>query len=277
MFRNMLHISTFDPREADRFSEDPLFVRAAARAVAVLSAFDLVTKPLSLSEISQIAGLDRSATQRIVHTLVQLGMVVRDPEDRGYLPGNRLLTMAHSSLRLNPICQKATPVLLELRRRTGERVDLSLWDDTKIIYAVRMPYKNEIFVGTLTGNAVPTYCTAGGLAILSRLADDEIADIVGRSDMTPFTPDTFTTLDEVMRAVEETRIRGHSLAARQFRRHEYAIGVPIMNEHDRPVGAITLGGSLDEHSAEEFSDKYGVLLQEAGQSCCAPRHSPVET
>lgn len=266
MFRTMLHISTFDPKEADQFSSDALFVRAAARAVAVLSAFDLATKPLSLSEIAEISGLDRSAAQRIVHTLVQLGMIVRDPEDRGYLPGNRLLTMAHSCLRLNPICQKATPVLLELRRRTGERVDLSLWDDTKIIYAVRMPFKDEIFVGTLTGNAVPTYCTAGGIAILSRLSDEEIADIVSRSDMTPFTSDTFTTLDEVMQAVEETRTRGHSLVARQFRRHEYGMGVPIMNEHNRPVGAITLGSSLDEHSAEEFSTKYGSLLQEAGHS-----------
>ena len=266
MSRKLIGVSTFDPGEADQFADDPLFVRAAARAVAVLSVFELAPKPLSLSEIASMSGLDRSATQRIVHTLVQLGMIVRDEHDRGYLPGKRILTMAYSGLRLNPICQKVTPALLELRRRANVRVDMSFWDDTRIIYAVRMPSEHEIFVGTLTGHSVPVYCTAGGLAILSRLSDDEIADIVARSDLTPFTPDTLTSLDQVMNAVTETRARGHSIAIRQLQRHEVAIGVPILGEGNRPVGAITLGGSLDEYTPEEFSSKLGSLLEKAGES-----------
>lgn len=266
MFRKLIGVPTFDPKEADQFADDPLFVRAAARTVAVMSAFELAPKPLSLTEISTLSGLDRSAAQRIVHTLVQLGMIVRDPQDRGYLPGTRVLTMAYSALRLNPVCQKVTPALLELRRRTKNRVDMSFWDDTRIIYAVRMPSEHELFVGTLTGHSVPVYCTSGGIAILSRLSDAEIADIFSRSDLTPFTSDTYTTLDQVMQAVEETRIRGHSVAIRQIQRHEFAIAVPILGEGNRPIGAITLGGSLDEDSPEEFSARFGTLLEKAGES-----------
>ncbi|WP_142661829.1 IclR family transcriptional regulator [Paracoccus laeviglucosivorans] len=266
MFRKLIGVSTFDPEEAQQFGDDPLFIRALARGVAVLSAFELAHKPLSLSEISQLSGVDRSAAQRVVHTLMQLGMIVRDEEDRGYLPGKRILTMAYSCLRLTPICQKATPALLELRRRTRERVDMSLWDDTRLIYAMRMPSKHEIFTATLTGNTVPVYCTAGGISVLARLGDDEIADIFARSDLTPFTPDTFTTLDQVMQAVRETRNRGHAIAVRQLLRHEIAMGVAVLGEDNRPVGAIHLAGSLDEHSAEDFSAKFGTLLQQTGQS-----------
>ncbi|WP_283193269.1 IclR family transcriptional regulator [Rhizobium sp. AN80A] len=266
MFRKLIGVSTFDPDEADKFADDALFVRAVARAVAVLSVFELAPKPLSLSEIAQMAGLDRSAAQRIVHTLVQLGMIVRDAHDTGYLPGKRILTMAYSGLRLNPICQKVTPALLELRRRADVRVDMSFWDDTRIIYAIRMPSEHELFVGTLTGHSVPVYCTSGGIAILARLPDEEIADIFARSDTTPFTPDTYTTLDQVMKAVEETRVRGHSISNRQLQRHEVAIAVAIMGEGKRPVGAITLGGSTDEFTPEEFSAKFGSLLEKAGES-----------
>lgn len=269
IFRELIGVSTFDPQEADNFSDDPLFVRALARGVAILSAFETAHRPLTLNEISERSGVDRSAAQRMVHTLQALGMITRDDEDRGYLPGKRILTMAYASLRMNPALQKATPILLELRRRTRERVDMSLWDDTRLIYAMRMPSKHEIFTATLTGNTVPVYCTAGGIAVLSKLSDDEIADIVARSDKTPFTHETLTTLDQVMTAVEATRQHGHSLAIGQLLRHEIAIGVPVMNHAGRPIGALHLAGSLDEHTPEEFTAKFGTLLQQAGQSLSA--------
>lgn len=266
MFRELNGISTFDPAEAEKFDEDPLFVRAAARAIAIMSVFEMTSKSLTLSDISELSGMDRSATQRMVHTLQALGMIMRDEEDRGYLPGKRVLTMACSSLRLNPILQKATPVLLELRRLSRERVDMSLWDDTRLIYTSRMPSKHELFHATLIGNTVPTYCTAGGLAVLSRLSDAEIADVFARSDITPFTPQTMTTLDEVMTEVRATRQRGHAVAVRQLLHHEIALGVPVLDGHGRPVGAIHLAGSLDEHTVEEFSTRFGSLLRQAGQS-----------
>ncbi|MFO1138751.1 MAG: IclR family transcriptional regulator [Paracoccus sp. (in: a-proteobacteria)] len=266
MLQDWTGVSTFDPKEAETFSDDPLFVRAAARAVAVLSAFEHAYKPLSLNEISALSGVDRSAAQRMVHTLQALDLITRDDEDRGYLPGKRILTMAYSYLRLNPVAQKATPVLLELRRRTRERVDMSFWDDTRLIYALRMPSKHEIFTATLIGNAVPVYCTAGGLAVLSCLPDAEIADIFERSPRMSYTTETFTTLAEVMEAVEAARTRGHSIVSGQLLRHELAMGVPVRDGQGRPLGAIHLAGSLEEHSVEEFSAKFGSLLEQAGRT-----------
>lgn len=266
MYRDLIGVPTFDPNEAEPHAGDPLFVRAVSRAVAVLSAFDMARKPLTLNEIAQLAGVERSAAQRMVHTLLALDMIRRDDLDRGYLPGNRVLTMAYSALRLNPVVQSASPILLELRRRTRERVDMSLWDDVRLIYTIRMPSKHEFFTATLTGNTVPVYCTGGGIAVLSRLSDAEIADIFERSDRTPFTPETFTTLDEVMAAVEAARLRGHALVVGQLLRHEVVLGAPVLDAEGRPLGGVHIAGNLAEHEPEEFSAKFGPLLQAAAKS-----------
>lgn len=266
MFRDLIGVPTFDPAEARNEAEDPLFVRAAARAISVLSVFEKARKPLTLEEIASLSSLDRSAAQRMVHTLMTLGMIVRDREDRGYLPGKRVLTMAHSALRLDPVCQRATPVLLELRRRTRERVDMSFWDDTRLIYALRMPSKHEIFTATLTGNTVPVYCTAGGIAVLAHLPDDEIAAIFARSDLTPFTSGTVTTLAEVMEAVTAARVRGHAMMVGQLLRHEIALGAAVLDAARRPVGAVHVAGTLEEWTAEGFSTEFGGLLEAAVKS-----------
>lgn len=94
-FRDLRGISTFDPDEAEAFQDDPLFLRSVARTVAVMSAFQTARHPLSLSQVATAAGIDRSAAQRIIHTLLSLNMLARDPDDRGYLPGLRVLDMTH--------------------------------------------------------------------------------------------------------------------------------------------------------------------------------------
>ncbi|MFC4626128.1 IclR family transcriptional regulator [Daeguia caeni] len=265
-FRDLTGLSSFDPNEADKFKDDPLFLRSVARTIAVLSAFQSARHPLSLTQLATASGLDRSATQRIVHSLLKLGMMTRDPEDRGYLPGLRILDMAHDFIRLNPMLQRANPVMLELRRRVRERVDLSLFDDIRVVYALRMPSKHEVFSATIVGHAVPTYCTAGGIAILSRLPDEQIADIVNRSDLTPFTPYTITDLDGVMEQVRATRQRGHSVLCRQLLPHEVAMGAPITDANGAPIGAIHIAGNLQEWTAESFSDSFGPLLENAART-----------
>ncbi|MEN5278985.1 IclR family transcriptional regulator [Brucella sp. TWI432] len=265
-FRDLRGISTFDPDEAEAFKDDPLFLRSVARTVAVMSAFQTARHPLSLSQVATAAGIDRSAAQRIIHSLLKLDMLARDPEDRGYLPGLRVLDMTHDLLRLNPMLQRANPVMLELRRRVSERVDLSLFDDVRVVYALRMPSKHEIFSATIVGHAVPTYCTAGGIAILARLPDAAIADIVARSDLTPFTPHTICNLDGVMHEVRATRERGHSVLCGQLLSHEVAIGAPILDSSSMPIGAIHVAGSLQEWTAESFSDNFGPLIQNAAQT-----------
>ena len=74
-----------DPPKPINFQaeDDRLFVRSAAKAMQVLSAFHHASGPLSLSEIASRAGIDRSAAQRLVHTLMTLGGTSKNCPDPG--------------------------------------------------------------------------------------------------------------------------------------------------------------------------------------------------
>ena len=106
---------------------DPrLFVRAVDKAFRVLEAFARHPQPLSLAEIAVATGMDRSGAQRMCHTLRHLGYLELDELGRGHVPGLRLLDRSYDFLRMHPLVQRATTPLMELRRVTQERVDLSL-------------------------------------------------------------------------------------------------------------------------------------------------------
>ncbi len=250
------------PEETDK---DPLFINAVARALEVLSSFHGAARPLTLNEIAERSGIGKSAVQRIVHTLRHQGYVVRDPADRGYLPGIRLLDHTLDYLRLNPLLGRILPTLMELRRDTGERVDFSLRDDLRLVYAVRLQSKRESYFASLIGNSVPLYCTAGGRAVLSAMAPDEAAAVVGRSRLKSFTGKTLTDPEAILKAVATAREQGYAMAVEEVVSGEVILGVAIRGDKGEPVGAIHIGGSLSEWQPEEFARSFAPLVMTAAE------------
>lgn len=255
------------PEAAQRqTARDPLFVRSVERAFRVLSAFEHAAGPLTLAEIADRSGLDRSAAQRFVHTLRDLGYLRRDAGAAGFLPSVRLLDHAYDQLRLHPQLQRASPVLIDLRRSVRERVDLSLWDDLRLVYALRQQSKRETFFATLVGHSVPVWCTSGGWAILACLDDAEVDDILARATLRPLTPRTMTDPDAIRAAVAETRRHGHALALEQILVGEVALGVALTGSDGRPWGAVHIAGSLAEWEPEAFRQRIAPLAAEAAHA-----------
>lgn len=243
---------------------DTLFIRATARAMQVLGAFHQASGPLSLSEIATRAGIDRSAAQRNVHTLMKLGYLRRDR--RGYLPGIRLLDHTLDVLRLDPVVQIATPVLMELRKTVRERVDFSLYDRTRLIYALRMQSKRETFYASLVGHSVPTYCTAGGRAALSLLSDEAARQIIDISRLDAHTPMTCTDPAQILEHIRTARRNGYARVIEEYAQGEIAVGVAISSGNGLPLGAIHVAGSRAEWTPEDFERRVSPVATEAARA-----------
>ncbi len=257
-----------DPPDVFNFQveDDRLFVRSAGRALQVLSAFHQANGPLSLSEIATMSEIDRSAVQRLVHTLMKLGYMRRSADNRGYLPGIRLLDHTLDLLRLDPVVQKATPVLLELRKNTRERVDFSLYDETRLIYALRMQSKRETFYASLVGHSVPIYCTAGGRAVLSTLPPAEARDLIMRTALHKHTSKTETDPDEIFARIGQAHSDGFAMIVDEFVLGEVAIGVAVTRRDGRPLAAIHVAGSLSEWTPETFARQISPVAIEAARA-----------
>jgi IclR family pca regulon transcriptional regulator len=266
MMRNTIRAESGLREPTPQERADPLFVQSVERALKVLAAFHETERPLTLTNIAQRAEIDRSAVQRMVHTLRALGYLRRDVDGHGYIPGLRLLDHTLDTLRLDPLVRRAAPILLELRRSVRERVDLSLFDDLRVIYAMRLQTKRQTFNSTLVGHSVPIFCSSGGWAILSRLPEDRARAILERSDRRPFTPHTLSDPDEIMEEVRATRQRGYALASNQILVGEIVAGFPVMGADGLPVGAIHVAGSLSEWTAEDYAAFVVPFAEEAARA-----------
>lgn len=266
MERNVTRGENGTRHMADEGQGDPMFVNSVGRALQVLAAFHQTDRPLSLTQIADLAGVGRSGAQRLVHTLSKLGYIERDEDDRGYVPGIRILDHTVDFLRLRAVVRRATPVLLDLRKNARERVDLSLFDDLRVVYAARLQSKRETFFATLVGHSVPTFCTSGGRAIMAHLGDEEVDGIIARSDRRPFTDKTITAPEEVKSMVREARQLGFAMTVEEVLVGELAIGVAVLGSGGWPLGAIHIAGSLSDWTIQGFRERFAPLAVEAANA-----------
>ncbi len=258
-----------EPGLRDLTAEDrssALFVQSVEKAMGILSAFHHAERPLTLTELATRAGVDRSAAQRMVHTLRALGYIRRDAGGHGFLPGLRVLDHTLDYLRLDPLVRQSTPVLQQLRAAVKQRVDLSLLDGLRVVYAVRLQTTQQTLNASLVGHSVPSFCSSGGWAMLSRLPEARAHEIVERSDRRPFTQQTITDVDDIMAQIAQTREKRYALTMNQILDGEIAVAFPIMNSKGEPLAAIHIAGTLADWTPEDYVRRVVPLGQQAART-----------
>lgn len=235
-----------------------LFVQSLEKAFKVLEAFGNGDQFLSLSEIAELSNLDKAAAQRCVHTLVETGYLEKEPRTARLMLGKKCLDLTYNLLRTNPLVIAATPILMQLGRDIAERVNLSLFDGTSLIYAVRTQSGDDsYFVSALVGRRIPVFCSAGGRAVLSRLPLEEAKDIIARSNLVRCTRDTIIEPEKILARVAEARDRSFGSCVGEMMVGEVSVGGAIVDSSGRPIAAVHIAGSLRKWEAGKFEERFG--------------------
>src|SRR6218665_875444 len=90
---------------------DNLFVQSLAKGIGLLEALGARPGALSLTDLADRTGMDRSTTQRMTHTRVQWGYMEKGANGRGFVPGRKILDRTFDYLSHNLLIERASPIL----------------------------------------------------------------------------------------------------------------------------------------------------------------------
>lgn len=242
-----------------RKSENSLMVSSVEKAFRVLAAFDDAHPTLSLTQLSEAADLDKSAVQRFTHTLMEIGMLAKDPVSKRFELTCRTLELGYRFSRSNNLVRRATPYLLHLSQQTEETVSLTALDDTKIVFVSRFQSRHVLNTDVVIGTSLPAFCTAPGIAILSKLPDGEVKAILDRSELRPYTAHTTWKKSDLLEKIERTRAAGYAIAANEYYMGDLSIAAAISGPGNRPIGAISIAVSAARYTIAEAETKFSGL------------------
>ncbi len=237
-----------------------LYVASVGKAFQVLDCFKSAAADLSLTEIMEHGGLDKSTAQRYAYTLCTEGYLEQHPQTRRYRLGKRVLDLTFHFLRTNALVESLNPLLLDLSQATGERISLSLFDGRELVHVMRHQTKTEHYHASIVGRRVPLFCTAGGRAVLATFSDAEVGNMLADVEMTAFTAQTLITAKAIKAALKPVRAKGYAMVVDEFIFGEIALGAAVVDSQNVPYGSLHLSGSTREWDAAAYEAKFAPYL-----------------
>jgi DNA-binding IclR family transcriptional regulator len=214
--------------------------QAIRRALAVLRILAAGREEgLPLAEVVQATGLTRPTVHRIVHALIEEGIVERHGKTGCYAIGGQVLELALARPSRSPVLAAADDVLPQLAERLGDTLFLTVRTGNDTLCVDRRIGSYPIQVLAIeVGARRPLGVSSAGVAILAAMPALEARKIVAANEarFTAYRTDATSVLGQVAAA----RRRGYYMREIGLVQGTKSISTWIKTADHRPVAAITL-------------------------------------
>jgi DNA-binding IclR family transcriptional regulator len=205
------------------------------RSVAILDAVEAGRR--SFTAIVGATGLTRPTAHRLLKALVDHGLLAF--EDGRYSLGLRLLGLAASALREQPLGELAHPVLERLAAATGESAQLFVRRGDERVCVDAVEAASELRTIVPVGAALPLTAGSAGKVFLAWAPDADRTRLLRR--VPGFTPDT-PSAERLAEEMPAVRRRGWAASTGEREPGVASVSAPVFGPDGSLVAAVSVSG-----------------------------------
>jgi len=234
-------------------------VPAIEKCFAILDLLSQSKAPMGISEISRELDLNKSSVFNAVHTLKDLN-VLEHQSDGKFVFGTRLYILGNMAGKRSALIQTAHPYLQAINEKTKLSAFLGLRSDCQAILIDKADSAYALKVSSEIGMQMPILAGAGIKAMLSQLSDEEIDEILARTELKRYTPYSITDKAVYKEEILEVRRQGIAYDKEEYIEGMVAFATPI-KVYGRNVQAAIWAVGLTCQVPDSFIPELTALLK----------------
>jgi DNA-binding IclR family transcriptional regulator len=233
----------------------------------LLKLFTPARPELKLAAVSELAGLNKTTTHRLLQALHSESMLDRNPADGAYRLGPALMAMGVQALASNDLRLRARPLLNRLARDTGETATLEVPVDDTMLILDEVTGSHFVGAGGNVGTRWPMHATSTGKALI---AFDEHGVERLNEQLTSLTSQTITERDQLDEQLREIRGRGFAETVDELEDGFSGVAAVVRGGMGQVLGALSVCGPTQRLSAGRRASLGATLCAAAER--LQPRH-----
>jgi DNA-binding IclR family transcriptional regulator len=227
-------------------------VPSVLRAGRILDALASGEPRATLASLSLGLGIPRSSTLALCNSLVEIGLLARDP-DGLYRLGPHTLELSRAFLGQTDFhseFQRAVPELGVLPEQT---LVCAVLRDRDVVYIGRRPGSSPLGVSYEIGMRLPAHCTATGLSILASLPEGEVEELYEGAELERLTERSIGTVKELRERLAAVRKSGYAVDDGETTPGMICIGTTVTGDAGETVGAVAASMPKGARSAAQLN------------------------
>jgi DNA-binding IclR family transcriptional regulator len=239
------------------------------RALDILDCLARENAWLSVPEISELVGLKRTTTYRLVKILASRGFLVSNAQRKFHLGGAVVRLSAVVMERNRGFVQLAAPALERLRDRVGETVSLQTIAAGERICVLEFVSREPIRMESGVGKLYPLYRGAAGKALLAfqpGAFDSLVEDVKKGRPLRGFGSNAEIDLDALGAELDVIRERGYATSDSEVIAGAAALAVPVIDGAGMVRGAVNVTGPSNRWTPQRQLEELATIQNEVRNS-----------
>ena len=222
----------------------------ALRALQVMEMLGSAGRSLSVAEVAEGIGADRSTAYRMLVTLLDAGYVRRDASEKHYQLGYKLLSLTKGLLNDGERAKLIDAALGRISAGTQETAHYSVFDRDACVLVQRSKGTQLVAVDFQIGDRSPLHCSSAGKMLLAYLDSRRVEEIMARG-LPRLAINSKTTPEEMRTELARIRAQGYALDDREFHDDMRCVSVPVFDKSGM-AAAISLSGPSSRFTIEKL-------------------------
>jgi IclR family KDG regulon transcriptional repressor len=237
-------------------------VGVIGKVLSILELLDNVPGGLQLNQIAEETGINKSTAHRFLSHLESEGYLFRDGFGN-YMVGAKLSRLGSGASFQSTLSKLARPVMENLRKMSGETINLAILDGTDVLYIDVLETVHTFRLVTQIGSHLPFYSTALGKAMVAAIEDStRLEELLSRVEFEPTTPRSINNIAKLKKQLSVIHRRGYALDDEEAVAGVRCIGAAILDANGEVVAAISISGPVVRFT----SDRVPMLSRELCKS-----------
>lgn len=236
-------------------------VRALERALLLLGII-ADADSLSLTELSQRAGMPASTAHRLLVTLQNFGYLEFREDTQQWSVGVEAFRIGGSFARRIKVVDAGRPMLRDLMEQTGETANMAIADDGDVVFVSQVETHEPIRAFHRPGTRAHMHASGIGKALLAHFDPPALDRWMRTKGLVAYTDNTISDPQTLRDEMEATRARGWAIDNEERTLGMRCVAAAVYNSFGEAIAGISVSGPT-VRIPDDVLTEYGVLVRRA--------------
>ena len=242
--------------------EDRYRVQAVERALDILDCFTFQKRDMSLSEIVQQTGLNKTTAKRLLANLTSRGYLQQEVKSKRYQLGLRLFELGGIVFSSFSLRKAAAYPMSHLQSLTGATVLLGAMMEDQLVYMDKRDGDGMIRIASDIGWRRPLHYGMLGMILMAHLDEKDAKKILKKYPLEIHTPFSIIDDDAFNLRLEEVRSQGYVMEREEAVEGIIGIAAPIRDYSRRVIAALGVALTIGQSDLNKGVDNIVALVKE---------------
>jgi DNA-binding IclR family transcriptional regulator len=231
------------------------------KGLYLLSILSTAPFRFTISQLEQISGFNRTTIYRILSTLVQSGMAIKETQSKIYKIGPMTYHLGNIYLSNANYKDSILSILEKISKESAESVGIAHRVGNKVISLFEVETYQIVKINDQPGTYYPMNRGCYGKCLMA-YHDPEIVEILlGEATFEKVAPNTLTTKESILEEYTRIKEQGIVESVDEVASYICAVGVPLHNPDNRVENVVAISFFRQDDYLEKLDRMKAILFK----------------